>query len=191
MQFIAQAIPDVFVIEPKVHGDHRGYFVETFRQDKFEAAVGYKINFVQDNESKSVKGVLRGLHFQLAPHAQSKLVRVIEGSVLDVAVDIRKGSPTFGQHVAVELSGDNKKQMFIPRGFAHGFLVLTDTATFAYKVDNYYSPECDRGLAFDDKTLNIDWQLDSQSLLLSEKDTKQPSLNELADCFDYTTNYYA
>lgn len=191
MQFIAQAIPDVFVIEPKVHGDHRGYFVETFRQDMFEATVGYKINFVQDNESKSSKGVLRGLHFQLAPHAQSKLVRVIEGSVLDVAVDIRKGSPTFGKHVAVELSGDNKKQMFIPRGFAHGFLVLTDTATFAYKVDNYYSPECDRGLAFDDKALNIDWQLDAKSLLLSEKDTKQPLLAELTDCFDYNINYYA
>ncbi len=191
MKFIAQAIPDVFVIEPKVHGDQRGYFVETFRQDKFEAAVGYKINFVQDNESKSSKGVLRGLHLQLAPYAQSKLVRVIEGSVLDVAVDIRKGSPSFGLHVAVELSGDNKKQMFIPRGFAHGFLVLTDTATFAYKVDNYYSPECDRGLAFDDKALNIDWQLDAKSLLLSEKDTKQPKLTELADCFDYHINYYA
>lgn len=191
MQFISQAIPDVFVIVPKVQGDHRGYFVETFRQDKFEAAVGYKVNFVQDNESKSSKGVLRGLHFQSAPHAQSKLVRVIEGSVLDVAVDIRKGSPTFGQHVAVELSGDNKKQMFIPRGFAHGFVVLTDTATFAYKVDNYYSPECDRGLAFDDKALNINWQLDAESLLLSVKDTKQPSLKELADCFDYNINYYA
>jgi dTDP-4-dehydrorhamnose 3,5-epimerase len=191
MQFIAQAIPDVFVIEPKVHGDQRGYFVETFRQDTFEAAIGYKVNFVQDNESKSSKGVLRGLHFQLAPHAQSKLVRVIEGSVLDVAVDIRKGSPSFGQHVAIELSGDNKKQMYIPRGFAHGFLVLTDTATFAYKVDNYYSPECDRGLAFDDLTLNINWQLAPQSLLLSDKDTKQPLLAELADCFDYNINYYA
>lgn len=191
MQFISQAIPDVLVIEPKVHGDQRGYFVETFRQDKFETALGYKVNFVQDNESKSSRGVLRGLHFQLAPHAQSKLVRVIEGSVLDVAVDIRKGSPTFGQYVAAELSGDNKRQMFIPRGFAHGFVVLTDNATFAYKVDNYYSPECDRGLAFDDDTLNIDWQLPTQSLLLSDKDAKQPSLTELVDCFDYTTNYYA
>ena len=191
MHFITQTIPDVFVIVPKVHGDHRGYFVETFRQDQFEAAIGYKVNFVQDNESKSTKGVLRGLHFQLAPHAQSKLVRVIEGSVLDVAVDIRKASPFFGQYVAVELSGDNKKQMFIPIGFAHGFVVLTDTATFAYKVDKYYSPECDRGLAFDDKTLNIDWQLEAKSLLLSEKDTKQPSLAELEDCFDYHMNYYA
>ena len=190
MQFIPQAIPDVLVIEPKVHGDHRGYFVETFRQDKFEQALGYKVNFVQDNESKSSKGVLRGLHFQLAPHAQSKLVRVIDGSVLDVAVDIRKGSPTFGKHVAVQLSGDNKKQMFVPRGFAHGFVVLTDTATFAYKVDNYYSPECDRGLAFDDKELDIDWILPTDILSLSDKDTKQPSLTELADCFDYATNYY-
>jgi len=191
VQFIPQSIPDVIVIEPKVHGDHRGYFVETFRQDKFEQAVDYPVNFVQDNESKSSKGVLRGLHFQLAPHAQSKLVRVIEGAVLDVAVDIRKGSPSFGQHVAVELSGENKKQMFVPRGFAHGFVVLTDTATFAYKVDNYYSPECDRGLAFDDAELNIDWRLPKKQLLLSDKDTQQVKLAELTDCFDYSLNYYA
>ena len=191
MEFIPQSIPDVWVIEPKVHGDERGYFVETFRQDEFEVALCYKVNFIQDNESKSSKGVLRGLHFQLAPHAQSKLVRVIEGAVLDVAVDIRKGSPSFGQHVAVELSDDNKKQMFIPRGFAHGFVVLTDTATFAYKVDNYYSPECDRGLAFDDIDLNIDWQLTKQQLLLSDKDTQQPTLAALTDCFDYNRNYYA
>jgi dTDP-4-dehydrorhamnose 3,5-epimerase len=191
MQFTPQRIPDVVVIEPKVHGDQRGYFVETFRQDKLEAALGYQVNFVQDNESKSSKGVLRGLHFQLAPHAQSKLVRVIDGSVLDVAVDLRKGSPFFGQHVAVELTGDNKKQIFIPRGFAHGFVVLTDTATFAYKVDNYYSPECDRGLAFDDASLNINWQLAKEQLLLSDKDTKQLTLAQLQDCFDYSTNYYA
>jgi len=190
MHTIPQAIPDVIVIEPTVHGDHRGYFVETFRQDKLEAALGYAVNFIQDNESKSSKGVLRGLHFQLAPHAQSKLVRVIEGAVLDVAVDIRQGSPTYGQHVAVELSGENKKQLFIPRGFAHGFVVLTDTATFAYKVDNYYSPECDRGLAFNDPALGIDWQLDSDSLLLSDKDKQQPLLSELTECFDYTHNYY-
>ena len=188
MEFIPQSIPDVWVIEPKVYGDYRGYFVETFRQDKFEDALGHKVNFIQDNESKSSKGVLRGLHFQLPPHAQSKLVRVIEGAVLDVAVDIRKGSPSFGQHVAVELSDDNKKQMFIPRGFAHGFVVLTDTATFAYKVDNYYSPECDRGLAFDDIDLNIDWQLTKQQLLLSDKDTQQPTLAVLTDCFDYNYN---
>ena len=190
MKFIPQVIPDVWVIEPKVYGDHRGYFVETFRQDKLEDALGYKVNFIQDNESKSYKGALRGLHFQLAPHAQSKLVRVIEGAILDVVVDIRKGSPSFGQHVAVKLSDDNKKQMFIPRGFAHGFVVLTDTATFAYKVDNYYSPECDRGLAFDDIDLNIDWQLTKQQLLLSDKDIQQPTLAELTDCFDYNYNDY-
>lgn len=190
MEFIPQFIPDVWVIKPKVHDDGRGHFVETFRQDKFEDALGYKINFTQDNESKSYKGVLRGLHFQLAPHAQSKLIRVIEGAVLDVAVDIRKGSPTFGQHVAVELSGDNKKQMFVPRGFAHGFVVLTDTATFAYKVDNYYSPEFDRGLAFDDRELNIDWQLPKQQLLLSDKDTQQPTLAALKACFDCNPNDY-
>ena len=188
MKFIPQVIPDVWVIEPKVYGDHRGYFVETFRQDKLEDALGYKVNFIQDNESKSYKGALRGLHFQLAPHAQSKLVRVIEGAILDVVVDIRKGSPSFGQHVAVKLSDDNKKQMFIPRGVAHGFVVLTDTATFAYKVDNYYSPECDRGLAFDDIDLNIDWQLTKQQLLLSDKDIQQPTLAELTDCFDYNYN---
>jgi len=188
VEFIPQSIPEVLVIEPKVHGDERGYFIETFRQDEFEDALGYKVNFIQDNESKSSKGVLRGLHFQLPPHAQSKLVRVIEGAVLDVAVDIRKGSPSFGQHVAVELSDDNKKQMFIPRGFAHGFVVLTDTATFAYKVDKYYSPECDRGLAFDDIDLNIDWQLTKQQLLLSDKDTQQPTLAVLTDCFDYNYN---
>ena len=190
MLFIPQSIPDVLVIEPKVHGDLRGYFVETFRQDKFEQAIGYKVNFIQDNESKSSKGVLRGLHFQLAPHAQSKLVRVIEGAVLDVCVDIRIGSPSFGQHVKVVLSGENKKQIFIPRGFAHGFVVLTDTATFAYKVDNYYSPECDRGLTFDDAELNIDWQLPKEQLQLSDKDTKQSKLVELSDCFDYSQNYY-
>jgi dTDP-4-dehydrorhamnose 3,5-epimerase len=190
VEFVPQAVNGVLVIELKVLGDERGYFVETFRQDKLEDALGYKVNFVQDNESKSSKGVLRGLHFQLAPYAQSKLVRVIEGAVLDVAVDIREGSPSFGQHVAVELSGVNKKQMFIPRGFAHGFVVLTDTATFAYKVDNYYSPECDRGLAFDDVDVNIDWQLTKQQLLLSDKDTQQPRLAELTDCFDYNRNYY-
>ena len=190
MEFIPQSIPEVLVIEPKVHGDERGYFIETFRQDEFEDALGYKVNFIQDNESKSSKGVLRGLHFQLPPHAQSKLVRVIEGAVLDVAVDIRKGSPSFGQHVAVELSDDNKKQMFIPRGFAHGFVVLTDTATFAYKVDNYYSPECDHGLAFDDVDLNIDWQLPKQQLLLSDKDIQQPTLAVSTDWFDYNSNDY-
>jgi len=190
MKFTKQEISDVIVVEPQVHGDSRGYFVETFRQDLFEAAVGHKVNFVQDNESKSSKGVLRGLHFQLAPYAQSKLVRVISGSVLDVAVDIRQGSKTFGQHVAVELTAENKKQMFVPRGFAHGFVVLSESATFAYKVDNYYSPECDRGLAFDDPDLNIDWQLPTEQLQLSAKDTKQPSWAQLGACFDASINYY-
>ncbi len=191
MKFTPQKIADVLVLEPIVHGDERGYFVETFRQDLFEKAVGHRVDFVQDNESKSSKGVLRGLHFQLAPYAQSKLVRVIEGSVLDVAVDIRQGSKTFGQYVAVELNAKNKKQMFVPRGFAHGFVVLSDTAIFAYKVDNYYSPECDRGLAFDDSQLAIDWQLPQASLQLSDKDTKQPLLNELTACFDIKVDYYA
>jgi len=190
MKFTKQKIPEVVVVEPQIHGDSRGYFVETFRQDLFEAAIGYKVNFVQDNESKSSKGVLRGLHFQLAPHAQSKLVRVISGSVLDVAVDIRQGRKTFGQHVAVELTAENKKQMFVPRGFAHGFVVLSESATFAYKVDNYYSPECERGLAFDDPELNIDWQLPTDQLQLSAKDTKQPSWGQLDACFDASINYY-
>ncbi len=191
MNFTRMHIPEVIVVEPKVHGDERGYFVETFRQDKFEKFVGFKINFIQDNESRSHKGVLRGLHYQLAPFAQSKLVRVIDGRVLDVAVDIRVGSPTFGEHVAVELSGKNKKQMFVPRGFAHGFVVLSETCTFAYKVDNYYSPECDRGIAFDDKELKIDWKLPLDELHLSSKDTKQPKLHETLDLFDYKANYYA
>jgi dTDP-4-dehydrorhamnose 3,5-epimerase len=191
MTFTRTAIPDVVIIEPTVHGDSRGYFVETFRQDKLEEFLGYQINFCQDNESKSSKGVLRGLHYQLPPHAQTKLVRVISGRVLDVAVDIRKNSPTFGQHVAVELSGENKKQLLIPRGFAHGFVVLEDDTVFAYKVDNYYSPECDRGIAFDDKNLNIDWILKKEELNLSAKDTKQPKLNETNDLFEFGVNYYA
>jgi len=191
MTFTRTAIPDVVIIEPKVHGDSRGYFVETFRQDKLEEFLGYQINFCQDNESKSSKGVLRGLHYQLPPHAQTKLVRVIHGRVLDVAVDIRKNSPTFGKYVAVELSGENKKQLLIPRGFAHGFVVLEDDTVFAYKVDNYYSPECDRGIAFDDKNLNIDWILNHNELNLSAKDTKQPKLNETNDLFEFGVNYYA
>ena len=191
MQFIRTAIPDVIIIEPTVHGDNRGYFVETFRQDKLEEFLGYQINFCQDNESKSSKGVLRGLHYQLPPFAQTKLVRVISGRVLDVAVDIRKNSPTFGQYVAVELSGENKKQLLVPRGFAHGFVVLEDNTIFAYKVDNYYSPQCDRGIAFDDANLNIDWILNKDELNLSAKDKTQPKLNETNDLFEFEVNYYA
>jgi len=191
MEFVKQSIPEVVLIKPKVHGDDRGYFVETFRQDKFEDFIGYSVNFCQDNESKSSKGVLRGLHYQLAPAAQSKLVRVIEGKVLDVAVDIRRGSPTFGQYVTAELTAENKHQLFVPRGFAHGFIVLSDTAIFAYKVDNYYSPENDRGLAFNDTQLNIDWGLPTDQLKLSDKDQKQPTLENLVDCFEYGIDYYA
>ena len=191
MTFTRTAIPDVVIIEPKVHGDTRGYFVETFVSNKLEEFLGYKINFCQDNESKSSKGVLRGLHYQLPPHAQTKLVRVISGRVLDVAVDIRKNSPTFGKYVAVELSGENKKQLLVPRGFAHGFVVLEDDTVFAYKVDNYYSPQCDRGIAFDDKNLNIDWILNHNELNLSAKDTKQPKLNETNDLFEFGVDYYA
>ena len=190
MQFTRTAIPDVVIIEPQVHGDERGYFVETFRADKLEEFLGYKINFCQDNESKSSRGVLRGLHYQLHPSAQTKLVRVIQGSVLDVAVDIRKGSPTFGEHVAVELSGENKRQLLVPRGFAHGFVVLEDDTTFAYKVDNYYSPENDRGIAFDDEALSIDWILKHSELNLSAKDTKQPKLAQTQDVFEYGVEYY-
>ena len=191
MKFIPTDISDVIIIEPNVHGDHRGYFVETFRQDKLEEFLGFKVNFCQDNESKSSKGVLRGLHYQLAPAAQTKLVRVIQGRVLDVAVDIRKNSPTFGQHVAVELSAENKRQLFVPRGFAHGFIVLEDDTIFSYKVDNYYSPENDRGILFNDNALGIDWILESNMLNLSDKDKVQPTLKEVKDIFEYGVDYYA
>ena len=184
MKFIPQSIPDVILIKPTVHGDDRGYFVETFRQDLFEEAIGCQVNFIQDNESKSTKGVLRGLHYQLPPYTQAKLVRVIEGSVLDVAVDIRKSSPTFGKHVAVELTAENKHQLFVPHGFAHGFIVLSDSATFAYKVDNYYAPEHDRGIVFDDKDLAIDWRLPPEVLRLSDKDRAQPTLANAKDLFE-------
>ena len=184
MKFTPQSIKDVMLIEPTTHGDDRGYFVETFRKDLFEEAIGYKVDFVQDNESKSTKGVLRGLHYQLPPYTQAKLVRVIKGSVLDVAVDIRKSSPTFGQHVAVELTEQNKHQLFVPHGFAHGFVVLSNSATFAYKVDNYYAPEHDRGIAFDDNDLDIDWQLLAEDLRLSDKDKTHLSLTNAKDLFE-------
>ena len=190
MNFIKTDIPDVVIVESKVHGDERGYFVETFRADKLEKFLGYKINFCQDNESKSSRGVLRGLHYQLAPAAQTKLVRVIQGRVLDVAVDIRKGSPTFGKHVAIELTSENKRQLLVPRGFAHGFVVLEDDTVFAYKVDNYYSPENDRGIAFDDEALGIDWKVLVSELNLSAKDKVQPKLAETDDIFEYGVDYY-
>ncbi|WP_372774358.1 dTDP-4-dehydrorhamnose 3,5-epimerase [Mangrovibacterium sp.] len=173
MNIIKTAIPDVLIFEPKVFGDSRGYFFESFRQDVFEKAVG-KIHFVQDNQSKSSYGVLRGLHFQLPPFTQSKLVRCIEGEVLDVAVDIRTGSPNYGQHVAVRLSAENHRQLWVPQGFAHGFIVLSETATFAYKCDNYYSPEHDGGILWNDPDLDIDWIIAENEIQLSEKDKNQP-----------------
>ena len=184
MKFTPQSIEDVILIEPKIHGDDRGYLLETFRQDLFEEAIGYKVNFIQDNESMSVKGVLRGLHYQIPPYSQAKLVRVIEGRVLDVVVNIRKSSSTFGKHVSVELSAQNKHQLFVPQGYAHGFVVLSDSATFAYKVDNYYSPEHDRGIAFNDSRLKIDWQLSAEELQLSDKDKNLPFLENARDLFE-------
>ena len=177
MHFITQSIPEVLVIEPQVHYDERGYFMESFRQDLLEKKLGYQVNFIQDNESKSnQRGVLRGLHYQIAPFSQSKLVRVSKGRVLDVAVDIRKDSATFGKYVAVELSDQNKRQVFIPKGFAHGFVVLSEEAIFSYKVDQYYSKKHERGLAFDDKDINIDWQISQEDLILSEADQNHPRL---------------
>ena len=190
MNFCRTDIDDVILIEPTVFGDDRGYFVETFRKDKFEEFLGYSVDFCQDNESKSKKGVLRGLHYQLPPFAQSKLVRVVSGSILDIAVDIRVGSPTFGKHVAVRLDDKDKKQLFIPRGFAHGFVVLSDEAVFAYKVDNFYAPKCDRGIAFDDLEIGTDWLLPKNDLILSAKDIKQPSLKD-SELFLYDMDLYA
>ncbi len=189
MRFIRSEIPDVIIIEPKVFEDDRGYFVETFRRDKFEDFIGKKIDFCQDNESKSNKGVFRGLHYQLPPFAQSKLVRVIKGRVLDIAVDIRKGSPTFGKYVVVELSKANKRQLFIPRGFAHGFLTLENETIFSYKVDNYYSPTHDRGIRFDDPKIDLKLDFPKNSLIISDKDKKAPLLKD-AEIFEYGIDYY-
>lgn len=182
MEYKKTAIEGVYVIEPRVFNDARGYFFEAWKQEEFEAQIG-KVNFIQDNESKSSRGVLRGLHYQKGDFSQAKLVRVIKGRVLDVAVDIRKSSPTFGQHVMVELSEDNKRQFFIPRGFAHGFLVMSDEAIFTYKVDNVYAPQAEAGIRWNDPALGIDWPIDPQEVLTSEKDLKQPMLGE-AECFE-------
>ena len=189
MKFVRTEIADVVICEPKIFGDHRGYFTETFRKDALEEFLGYEVNFCQDNESKSKYGVLRGLHYQLPPFTQTKLVRVLEGSVLDVAVDIREGSPTYGHHVAVELSAENNRQLFVPRGFAHGFVVLSETATFAYKCDNYYAPEYDRGILYNEESLKIDWKVPFEKILLSEKDKKQPLLKD-AEKFIYQEDLY-
>lgn len=184
MEVIKTKIPGVVIIEPRLFPDARGYFFESFSKREFEEKVG-KIEFVQDNESKSSYGVLRGLHFQKPPYAQSKLVRVVKGAVLDVAVDIRKGSPTFGQHVAVELTEDNHRQFFIPRGFAHGFAVLTDEVIFQYKCDNFYAPASEGAIAWDDPDLGIDWRVPAEKVILSEKDKKHPRLKAIELPFSY------
>lgn len=184
MNVIETKIPGVVIIEPRLFPDARGYFFESFSKREFEEKVG-KIDFVQDNESKSSYGVLRGLHFQKPPYAQSKLVRVVKGAVLDVAVDIRKGSPTFGQHVAVELTEDNHRQFFIPRGFAHGFAVLTDEVIFQYKCDNFYAPASEGAIAWDDPDLGIDWRVPAEKVILSEKDKKHPRLKAIESPFSY------
>lgn len=184
MKLTPQTIADVILIEPTMLNDDRGYFMETFRQDLLENAVGYKVNFVQENESKSTKGTLRGLHYQTAPFAQAKLLSVTKGSVLDVAVDIRRSSSSFGHYVSVKLTEYNKQQLFVPQGFAHGFVVLSDSATFTYKVDNYYAPKYDRGIAFDDKKLKIDWQFLVEDLQFSDKDKTHPTLEEATDLFN-------
>ena len=178
MNIIRTDLEGVLIVEPKVFGDARGYFFETWRQDAY-AAAGIDCQFVQDNESKSSFGVLRGLHWQAAPHTQAKLVRVVSGAVLDVAVDIRRNSPTFGRHVAIELSAANKRQLFIPRGFAHGFAVLSQEAIFAYKCDNAYCPAAERGLRFDDPALHIDWRIQPHQWNLSPKDQRHPLLADI------------
>ena len=167
-----------FILEPKVFEDSRGYFFESFNQKTFNKLIGQNIYFIQDNESFSTKGALRGLHYQIGEHAQAKLVRVVKGTVLDIAVDIRENSPTFGQNVTLELSEDNKQQLFIPRGFAHGFIVLSDTAIFSYKCDNFYNKESEGGIIYNDKDLNIDWILNEKEFIVSEKDLKLPNLKE-------------
>lgn len=194
MEVIKTDIEGVLIIEPKVLGDARGYFFESFSQRDFDENVapilGHKLNFVQDNESMSSYGVMRGLHFQRPPFTQSKLVRCVKGAVLDVAVDIRKGSPTYGQHVAVELTEDNHRQFFVPRGFAHGFAVLSETAVFQYKCDEFYHPEADGGISIVDDSLGIDWRIPTEKALLSEKDTKHECLNGFDTPFDINIDLY-
>lgn len=185
MNVISANIEDVKIIEPRVVGDARGYFFESFSQKNFEEAIGRKVAFVQDNESMSSYGVVRGLHFQRPPYAQAKLVRCVKGRVLDVAVDVRKGSPTYGHHVAVELSEENHRQVFIPKGFAHGFAVLSETAVFQYKCDEYYHPESEGGISIFDKSLGIDWIIPLETAVLSEKDTKHTCLSDFDSPFAY------
>ena len=190
MKVIKTAIEDVVIIEPNVFGDARGYFFESYSQKKFNEQVR-EVKFVQDNESKSKYGVLRGLHFQKGKDAQSKLVRVVKGRVLDVAVDIRKSSPTFGKYVAVELTEDNHRQLFVPRGFAHGFSVLSEEAIFQYKCDNLYAPQAEGAIAWNDPEIGIDWGLPAEDVLLSAKDAAHPLLKDSEYLFDYNVDYYA
>ena len=190
IKVIQTEIPGIVIIEPRIFGDERGYFMETWSQKDFDEQVR-PIKFVQDNESKSSYGVLRGLHFQKGKNAQSKLVRVLEGRVLDIAVDIRKGSPTFGKHVKVELTGENHRQLFIPRGFAHGFVVLSKEAVFQYKCDNLYAPASEGAISWDDPALGIDWQLPAEVIILSAKDKTHPTLAKCSELYDYSIDYYA
>ena len=190
MKVITTDIEGVVILEPAIFGDNRGYFMESWSQARFDEAVR-PVHFVQDNESKSSYGVLRGLHYQRGAYAQSKLVRVVQGRVLDVAVDIRRGSPTFGQYVAVELSAENHRQLFIPRGFAHGFSVLSPEAVFQYKCDNFYSPQNEGAIAWNDPAIGIDWRLPAEDVILSAKDAAHPTLADATDLFDYNTDYYA
>ena len=185
MNVIKTQIAGVLIIEPKVFGDARGYFFESFNAREFAEKTGMDITFVQDNESRSKYGVLRGLHFQRPPYTQSKLVRVVKGRVLDVAVDIRKGSPTYGQHVSCELTEDNHRQFFVPKGFAHGFCVLSEDAVFQYKCDNFYAPQADGGISILDESLGIDWGMEMDKALLSDKDTKHPCLKDFDSPFVY------
>ena len=189
MNIIQTSIEGVVIVEPRLFRDARGYFLESFSQRDLSAKVR-AADFVQDNESRSTYGVLRGLHFQRPPHAQSKLVRCVCGAVLDVAVDIRRGSPTYGQHVAVELTEENHLQLFIPRGFAHGFAVLSEEAVFQYKCDNYYAPEADGGISIRDAELGIDWRIPAAEAILSEKDTRHPLLRDFVSPFEYTEDLY-
>lgn len=183
MNYISTEIPDVWIIEPRVFEDARGYFMETWREEDFNRAIGHDVHFVQDNQSKSSYGVLRGLHYQKGDLSQAKLVRVLQGKVVDVAVDLRKESPTFGKYIMVELSEENKRQFFIPRGFAHGFQVLSDTAVFTYKVDNSYAPEAECSIRYDDPTINIKWPIIGEKVILSDKDLKHAVLFETAEKF--------
>ena len=186
MDFIKTSIPDVIICKPTVSKDERGYFFESFKQNELNDFIGYQVNFCQDNEAKSSEGVLRGLHYQLPPFAQTKLVRVIQGKVVDVVVDVRKDSGTFGKYEAIELSDENKLQLFIPKGFAHGYVVLSETAIFSYKVDNYYNKESDRGILYNDADLNINWNFPLEKCIISEKDQKQPSFKN-AELFETKT----